>query len=158
VATPRARRKNRRIEVRTRRRRLRYAVVGLGHIAQSEVLPAFSRTRNSELVALVSDDPKKLATLGRKYEVPGRYGYADYPECLAVSGVDAVIVCLPNSLHRAYVELAARCGVHVLCEKPMALTEEDCQSMSEACRAAGCGSWWAIDCTSSAPTSKRCVP
>ena len=47
--------------------RVRYAVVGLGHITQVAVLPAFKSARNSEIVALVSDDPRKRKALGKKY-------------------------------------------------------------------------------------------
>jgi predicted dehydrogenase len=107
----------------------RYAVVGLGHIAQVAVLPAFSHAENSELAALVSDDPEKLEKLGRKYKVKARFPYDQYEECLESGLVDAVYIALPNHLHREYTERAARAGVHVLCEKPLAVTEEDCLSM-----------------------------
>ena len=61
------------------RRQVRYAVVGLGHIAQVAVLPAFGNARrNSRLAALVSDDPVKLEELGAKYHVERRYSYARY--------------------------------------------------------------------------------
>jgi len=111
-------------------RRVRYAVVGLGHIAQAAVLPAFAHAKeNSELVALVSDDPEKLQKLGRRYKVKGRFTYGQFEECLRSGEVDAVYVALPNHLHREYTERAARAGVHVLCEKPMAVTEEDCLAM-----------------------------
>jgi len=53
----------------TSRNRVRYAVVGLGHIAQVAVLPAFENARNSELLALVSNDPEKLEKLGTKYKL-----------------------------------------------------------------------------------------
>jgi predicted dehydrogenase len=109
--------------------KVRYAVVGLGHIAQVAVLPAFAHSENSVLTALVSDDPEKLDKLARKYRVKQRYSYAEYDECLASGGVDAVYIALPNHLHRDYAERAARAGIHVLCEKPMAVTEEDCLAM-----------------------------
>lgn len=116
--------------------RVRYAVVGLGWIAQSAYLPAFAGAgRNSQLVALVSDDAEKLKTLGRKYKVEGLYSYEDFDRCLG--GVDAVVIALPNSLHRPYTEAAANAGVHVLCEKPMATTEPECSAMIAACREAG---------------------
>jgi predicted dehydrogenase len=51
--------------------------------------------------------------------------------------VDAVYLALPNTQHREYTERAARAGVHVLCEKPLAMTASDCTAMIEACRAAG---------------------
>jgi len=109
-------------------------VVGLGHIAQAAVLPAFAHaSRNSELAALVSDDATKLRVLGKRYGVgaKARYGYEQFEECLG-SGIDAVYIALPNHMHREYTERAARAGVHVLCEKPMALTEADCKAMIRA--------------------------
>jgi predicted dehydrogenase len=110
-------------------KKVRYAVVGLGHIAQVAVLPAFAHAENSELVALVSDDTEKLEKLGRRYKVKTRFSYDQFDECLRSGLVDAVYIALPNHLHREYTELAARAGVHVLVEKPMAVTEEDCRSM-----------------------------
>ncbi|HEY3119408.1 MAG TPA: Gfo/Idh/MocA family oxidoreductase [Vicinamibacteria bacterium] len=118
--------------------RVRYAVVGLGHIAQKAVLPAFAHARrNSELAALVSDDPVKLRKMGRKYRVKSLYGYAQYEECLKSGHVDAVYIALPNTLHREYTERAARAGVHVLCEKPLAVTASDCEAMIRAAREGG---------------------
>jgi predicted dehydrogenase len=111
---------------------IRYAVVGLGHIAQVAVLPAFAHTQNSELTALVSNDPEKLEKLGRKYKVKARFSYDQYDECLASGVVDAVYIALPNHLHREYSVRAAEAGVHVLCEKPMAVTEDDCLAMIHA--------------------------
>jgi glucose-fructose oxidoreductase len=108
---------------------VRYAVVGLGHIAQVAVLPAFAHAENSVLTALVSDDPEKLEKLGRKYKVANRFSYAQYDECLGSGEVDAVYIALPNHLHREYGVRAAQSGVHVLCEKPMAVTEDDCLAM-----------------------------
>src|SRR3954467_8527534 len=111
------------------REKVRYAVVGLGHIAQVAVLPAFAHAENSELMALVSSDSEKLEKLGRKYKVQGRYSYQQFEDCLDSGAVDAVYLALPNHLHREYSERALRRGIHVLCEKPMAVTEEDCRSM-----------------------------
>src|SRR5947209_2282482 len=114
------------------RSKIRYAVVGLGHIAQVAVLPAFKSTRNSELFAVVSGDPKKMAALGKKYALDHVYSYADYSR--ALSNVDAVYIALPNHLHREYSERAAAAGVHVLCEKPMAVTTDECEAMIHAAR------------------------
>ncbi|MCA1562202.1 MAG: Gfo/Idh/MocA family oxidoreductase [Acidobacteria bacterium] len=116
-----------------RRAAVRYGVVGLGHIAQVAVLPAFAHARrNSRVVALVSDDPAKLRALSRKYRIEGVYSYEEYEACL--EQVDAVYIALPNSLHAEYTIRAARAGVHVLCEKPMAVTVDECQRMIDACR------------------------
>jgi glucose-fructose oxidoreductase len=111
--------------------RIRYAVVAQGYISQIAVLPAFAHAKeNSELVALVSGDPVKLTELSKKYGVDRCYGYEQYEECL--KNVDAVYISLPNHMHREYTERAARAGVHILCEKPMALTAHDCEAMIAA--------------------------
>jgi predicted dehydrogenase len=112
---------------------VRYAVVGLGHIAQVAVLPAFAHAkRNARLTALVSDDPRKCQLVGAKYGVENTYSYDEYDACLTT--VDAVYIALPNSMHAEYTIRAARAGVHVLCEKPMAVTADECQAMIDACR------------------------
>jgi glucose-fructose oxidoreductase len=122
----------------TERGRVRYAVIGQGYITQVAVLPSFAHAgRNSELVALFSDDEQKLEKLGRKYGVDHLYDYDEFEEGLREAQVEAVYIALPNDLHREYTERAARAGAHVLCEKPMALTVADCDSMIGATRAAG---------------------
>jgi predicted dehydrogenase len=119
-------------------RRVRYAVVGLGNIAQVAVLPAFAHAKeNSELVALLSSDEKKLRALGEKYDVATRAPYDALEEVIQKTGVDAVYVATPNTHHRDLTERAARAGAHVLCEKPMAPTEADCRAMIAATEAAG---------------------
>lgn len=115
---------------------VRWAVVGVGQIAQIAVLPAFPNASNAELVALVSGDDDKRDALSRRYGVRV-VGYDDYDALCASGDVDAVYVALPNHLHCEYTERAARHGVHVLCEKPMAVTEEECERMRRACEAAG---------------------
>lgn len=119
--------------IHTRRRegrKVRYAVVGLGYISQIAVLPAFAHAReNSEVTALVSGDQQKLKKLSRKYNVRRTYSYEQYSDCLSSGEVDAVYVALPNSMHRAYSEAASEAGKHVLCEKPMAFDESECDAM-----------------------------
>lgn len=118
-------------------RKLRYAVAGLGYFAQAAVLPAFAHTKGSELVALISDDSEKLDVLGAKYHVPLRIKYDELDTLLSSGRVDVVYVAVPNALHAQYAIAAARAGVHVLCEKPMAINEAECEAMIEAARAAG---------------------
>jgi len=128
-------------KVRARARRksgkVRYAVVGLGWIAQSAILPAFAHAkRNSQLVALVSDDARKAKVLAQKYGVDFTGGYEAFEEVLMDAGVEAVFLALPNHMHRAFTERAATLGIHVLCEKPMATSVADCEAMLAAVQAA----------------------
>jgi predicted dehydrogenase len=118
--------------------RIRYAVIGLGNIAQVAVLPAFAHAReNSELVALVSGDRAKLHALGERYRVPVTGTYEELERVIEEARVDAVYVAVPNAFHCEITGRAARAGAHVLCEKPMATTVEDCQQMIRATKASG---------------------
>jgi predicted dehydrogenase len=112
-------------------KQVRYAVAGLGHLAQVAVLPAFRHASDSQLVALISDDPKKQTKLARQYGVENVYRYRDYEKCFS-DGVDSVYIVLPNHLHREFTVRALDAGAHVLCEKPMAVTARDCQAMIRA--------------------------
>jgi glucose-fructose oxidoreductase len=114
---------------------VRYAVIGLGHIAQAAVLPAFKHAkRNSTLAALVSSDPKKLKQLSRRYGISRTCGYDGVDELFGSGQIDAVYVALPNDMHKEYTIRAARAGLHVLCEKPMAVTASECEEMIGATR------------------------
>lgn len=115
------------------RKKVRYAVVGLGHIAQKAVLPAFKHPGiSSELTALVSGSPGKLSQLSKMYRVKHLYSYDRYLACLDSGDIDAVYIALPNHLHQRYATEALRRGIHVLCEKPLALTAAECRSIIRA--------------------------
>jgi predicted dehydrogenase len=115
-------------------RPLRFAVVGLGHITQAAVLPAFRHARGfAELTALVSGSKAKLKTLGKRYHVPHLCSYDDARDLFTSGDIDAVYIALPNSQHAAWTIRAADAGLHVLCEKPLALSVHDCERMIDAC-------------------------
>src|SRR5215470_4190314 len=76
------------------------------------------------------EQPRPLSCLIRSVRDRANYSYEDYDK--ALSQVDAVYLTLPNHLHREYAVRAAQAKVHILCEKPMAPTEEDCQAMIDA--------------------------
>src|SRR5205085_3862640 len=114
-------------------RQVGYAVIGLGHIAQTAVLPAFAHAKNSQLVALVSSDPEKRRKLSRQYRCDA-YASEDLDEVLDRPDVDAVYIAEPNDKHAEYAVRCAKEGVHVLCEKPLAVSEEECRRMIDACK------------------------
>jgi glucose-fructose oxidoreductase len=121
----------------SQRKSVRYAVIGLGHIAQAAVLPAFKHARrNSTLAALVSGEQKKLKQLSRRYGVSRTCGYEGVDELFASGEIDAVYIALPNDMHKEYAIRAARAGLHVLCEKPMAVNASECENMIRATREA----------------------
>ena len=115
------------------RARLRMAVIGQGHFAQAAVLPAIDQLDDVELAALVSGSDNKLQELGKLYGVRQLAHYDDLDELLASGKIDAVYIAVPNDLHAEMTLIAARHGVHVLCEKPMAPTEAECMQMIRTC-------------------------
>jgi len=114
-------------------KRIRYAVIGQGYFAQAAILPAFKHAPNSELVAIFSEDRLKLSELKKLYGVEHALGYDQYDSFLASGAVDAVYIALPNNQHCEYTLRAAKARVHVLCEKPMATSEDECAQMIQAC-------------------------
>ncbi len=115
---------------------LRYAVVGLGWIAQEAVLPAFKHSAHSQLAALVTGDAVKATDLASAYNVPA-YGYQDFDRLLSGGDIDAVYISLPNSMHAEYATRAAEAGIHVLCEKPMAASSRECEQMIQTAESSG---------------------
>src|SRR4051794_32696965 len=114
--------------------KVRFAVVGLGHISQMAVLPAFAHAaERCELAALVSSDKAKLRELSKMYEIRHAGSYDELERVFEEADIDAAYIALPNAQHRAFTERCARAGVHVICEKPMATTEEDCEAMIHVC-------------------------
>jgi len=115
-----------------KQKKIRYAVVGLGNISQVALLPSFKHTQNSELVAFVSSDSEKLGVLGRRYQVKHLYSYDEYDELLESGLIDAVYIGLPNDMHSEYALKSIKAGVHVLCEKPLAITTNECVAILDA--------------------------
>lgn len=120
-------------------RKLGWAIVGLGKFATEQLLPSFSHCRHSRLAAFVSGSASKAKILAERYGVSPKaiYNYDTFDQLAANKDVDVVYVVLPNSMHSEYSQRAARAGKHVMCEKPMALNEAECQAMIEASRKAG---------------------
>jgi predicted dehydrogenase len=116
-------------------KRIGFAVVGLGRIAEQAILPAFRHSGRAQLVAVVSGDERKARRLAAKFGASDYYTYDDYVLCLNHPRVQAVFIATNNGSHADFTIRAAAVGKHVLCEKPMANTVEECQQMIEACRA-----------------------
>lgn len=114
------------------------AVVGLGKFAVGQILPAFAHSHGARPTALVSGDAQKAKAVAAHYGIDPKnlYSYHNYDALVDNPSVDAVFIVLPNALHAEYSVRAAQAGKHVLCEKPMATTVEDCERMIEASRAA----------------------
>jgi predicted dehydrogenase len=114
-----------------------FAVVGLGAIAQSSVLPAFRHAKRSKLVALVSRDKRKAEKLARKFKTRGAYSAEEFDACLENPEVAAVYLATPQGEHLSATIAAARAGKHVLCEKPLAVTSAQSAEMVRVCEESG---------------------
>jgi predicted dehydrogenase len=112
-----------------------FAVVGLGSIAKSSILPAFRNCKKARLIAIVGRDANQTTQLAKKYDVSSQYKSEQYAACLANPEVSAIYIATPQSEHEHLTIRAARAGKHVLCEKPLAATVKQAAAMVEACRA-----------------------
>jgi len=118
-------------------RKVRYAVVGAGWIAQEDFMPGVAKTGNSVMTALVTGDARKGRELSEKYEIEHVCGYDGFDALLKSGKIDAIYLATPNTMHRDFTIRALAAGIHVLCEKPMAPTIDDCRAMIEAGRKSG---------------------
>lgn len=98
---------------------VRIGVLGAGAIAQVAHLPSLARLRGAQLVALCDNDRPKARALAERFEIPDVV--TDIEDLLDLGDIDAVVVCTPNHLHEPHVLAALASGVHVLCERPLAL-------------------------------------
>jgi predicted dehydrogenase len=112
---------------------LRVGVLGAAHTGHAwAYTKALLELPDVELAGVHDAEPEHARWIRQDFGVPF------VPEATELLGdVDAVLVCSATSEHRAYVELAAKHGRHVLCEKPLATTVEDAEAMVESCRRAG---------------------
>ena len=118
--------------------RVGFAVVGLGDFALNEIVPSFASCQKSKLVAVVSGDAAKANRVAQQHGLaPGSvYNYDNFDAIKNNPAVQVVYVIVPNSLHRPFVERAARAGKNVMCEKPFATNSADCRAMIQACKTA----------------------
>ncbi|HMH11553.1 MAG TPA: Gfo/Idh/MocA family oxidoreductase [Edaphobacter sp.] len=115
-----------------------YAIVGLGRLSLNQILPAFGRSKRSKPVALVSGDRDKAKKIASQYGIRDSaiYDYKTYDNLADNPEVQAIYIVLPNSMHAEFVIRGAKAKKHILCEKPMATSVEDCEKMIAACAAA----------------------
>jgi predicted dehydrogenase len=116
-----------------------FAVVGLGELALEQVLPAFGQSKHARPVALVSGHPGKAKKVAEFYEIDSKniYSYENYDSLKDNPALQAIYVILPNHMHAEYTIRGLKAGKHVLCEKPMAPTSDECRRMIAASKETG---------------------
>lgn len=113
---------------------LKVAVIGCGSIAIHRHLPEYNANPNVEIVAVCDVIEERAQEAAEKYQAKA---YTDYKQAITESDADLVSVCLPNYLHAPVSIFAAENGKHVLCEKPMATSDEEAKHMIAASEKAG---------------------
>ena len=110
---------------------LGWGIVSAGSHPNNVMAPAINASEGASLAAIYARDQDRVNDFMQRHEVSS--GYISFQDFLKDPNVDIVYIASPNSLHCDQVVQAARAGKHILCEKPMALTIEDCETMVEAC-------------------------
>lgn len=108
-------------------KKIRYAIVGVGDIAQEDMMPGVEHTGNSEITALITADPKKAKKLGETYKVAATFTYEQFSEAIASGTFDALYLATPNWRHAEFIVPALKAGIHVLTEKPLEVSTAKCE-------------------------------
>jgi predicted dehydrogenase len=112
--------------------KLRWGVLSSSKFAQTKVMPALLQCRHAELVAIASRDRTRAGEIADRFKLPKAYG--SYEELLADPAIDVIYNPMPNHLHVPWTIRALEAGKHVLCEKPIALSAAEAQSLLDASR------------------------
>ena len=104
---------------------VRYALLGYGKVAHLHA-EAIKHAKDSKLVAVWGRNSEKAQNFAKKWEIEA---YTDLELMVKEANVDAVVVTTVHPLHMEHTLRALEAGVHVLVEKPMALTVEQCDAM-----------------------------
>ncbi len=118
-------------------KKVRYAVVGIGWISQAALLPGVEHTGNSEVVAFVTGHEEKAAKVAEKYDVHKVVSYDELDQLLASGDIDAAYLATPNFDHVEYAVKILEAGIHLLLEKPMAVSVAECERMIAAQKTSG---------------------
>ncbi|WP_345815748.1 Gfo/Idh/MocA family oxidoreductase [Paraburkholderia sp. PREW-6R] len=114
--------------------KVRYAIVGVGDIAQEAMMPGVDHTGNSEITALVSGDPEKARKVADQYNLTDIYSYEQFDQMLSSGKVDAIYLATPNWRHAEFVIPALKAGIHVLVEKPLEVSTAQCNAIAQAAK------------------------
>lgn len=112
--------------------KIRWGVLSTARIGTAQVIPAMQRGTYGEVTAIASRDPRRAEEQAQKLGIAKAYG--SYEELLADPEIDAIYNPLPNELHVSWSIQALQAGKHVLCEKPIAMTAAEAQTLADAAR------------------------
>lgn len=113
---------------------VKIGIIGCGKIAQVRHIPEYLANPNAEVYGFYDINPDRAKELAKKYN--GK-AYPTWDAMLSDPEITAVSVCAANHVHGEITVAALRAGKHVLCEKPMAISLEECEAMVKAAEASG---------------------
>lgn len=112
------------------------ALVGLGRYSTDILAPALQETKYCHLAGIVTGSPHKIPLWQEKYKIKDAnvYNYDNMYTLAKNEAIDVIYIVLPTGLHSKYSIIAAQAGKHVWCEKPMAMSVQECKAMIKACQ------------------------
>jgi predicted dehydrogenase len=113
---------------------LNIGIIGCGKITQVRHIPEYIDNKNCTILGFFDTNLSRAEEMAEKY---GGKAYGSYEELLSNKEIDAVSVCVPNSLHAKITIAALKAGNHVLCEKPMATNIRECEAMVKTAEETG---------------------
>src|SRR5882762_11531284 len=121
------------------KKKLNFALCGLGSLSTNQIAPALQKTKNCRLAGIITGTPAKAEKWKAQYNIPDKniYNYETMHRLADNPDIDVVYVVTPNALHAEHTVKAAQAGKHVLSEKPMEVSVKKCEEMIAACRDAG---------------------
>ncbi|MGA2777450.1 MAG: Gfo/Idh/MocA family oxidoreductase [Steroidobacteraceae bacterium] len=120
------------------RKKIGFALCGLGSLSTFQIAPALQKTEHCRLAGIITGTPAKAVRWRAQYGIAERncYSYETMHRIADDPDIDVVYVVTPNALHLDYALIAAEAGKHVLCEKPMEISVDRCEQMIAAVRSA----------------------
>lgn len=120
------------------KKKLGWALCGLGNLSTNQIAPALQKTEFCRLAGVITDTPEKAKKWQADYKIPAKnvYTYDTMEKMANNPDIDVVYIVTPNALHLEQTQRAAKAGKHVYCEKPMETSVERCQQMIDACKQA----------------------
>ncbi len=115
--------------------KIRWGILGYARIAKNEAIPAIQESESSMLYAVASRSDEKLDE-AMKLFTPCLL-YKSYEELIEDEDIDAIYIPLPNSMHKEWAIKAMEKGKHVLCEKPLAMNEEEVRELMDVSKKTG---------------------
>jgi len=107
-------------------------IIGAGNIAQNAHIPSYLKQNDVEIIAVCDINETRAKEVAEKFNI--KYSFSDFNKLLSINEIDAVSICTANNFHQTAAVASAAAGKHILCEKPMATSVKEAESMLNAAK------------------------